>query len=268
MNDSITDQQWQHFAENGYVHLGALDALEVARLGQRLDEIMLGHAGIAYDELLMQLDRNCAAESEPGPQTKGYKGSTLGYRKIQNLEIDPLFLSYLQKPIFRDACARAYGATTEIACFRAMFMNKPAGRGSELRWHQDRWANLDRDPLITAWTALDSATIDNGCLRIISGSHHELVNPDDESGFLTDQMVKDLDGDPNMKFLEMQAGEVVLLHNHTLHSSGVNHTERRRRAFSVCYMSASTQDRNRESFATVFNGKHSTISSPASTSVP
>ena len=32
---------------------------------------------------------------------------------------------------------------------RAMFMNKPANKGTFLPWHQDRWTALDRDPQIT-----------------------------------------------------------------------------------------------------------------------
>lgn len=259
MHDSITDGEWQRFQEQGYLHLAGADPQEVAGLAQRLDEIMLGSADIAYDELLMQLDRSSELDTEPGLQTKGYKGATMGYRKIQHLEIDPLFLSYMQKSIFGDICARAYGATAEIACFRAMFMNKPPGRSSELRWHQDRWVNLTRDPLITVWTALDPATLENGCLRIIPGSHHELVNPSDDSGFLTNQMVEDLDEDVDVMPLEMQAGGVVLLHNHTLHSSGVNQSSRPRRAFSACYMDASTQDRNGAHFATLFGSGRASV---------
>lgn len=254
MNGSIGETQWQRFQEDGYLRLGEVAPREVSDLAQRLDDIMLGRADIAYDELMMQLDRRSVTETEPGPQTNGHKGATLAYRKIQHLEIDPLFLSYMRRPIFRDACARMYGGSTDVRCFRAMFMNKPAGRGSELRWHQDRWANLDRDPLLTVWTALDAATIGNGCLRVIAGSHHQLLNPGDDSGFLTDQMVEQLD-QADVTFLEMQTGEVVLLHNHTVHSSGVNRTAHPRRAFSACYMHGSTRARDGEHFAKLFDGR-------------
>ena len=37
------------------------------------------------------------------------QGATLRYRKIQNLELDPIILAYLRKPIFCEACARIYG---------------------------------------------------------------------------------------------------------------------------------------------------------------
>lgn len=83
----------------------------------------------------------------PRSNPKGFKGATLDYRKIQDREFDPLFLRYMQQPEFAEICRRTYG-DVPVAAFRAMFMNKPAQKGTFLPWHQDRWAFLDRDPLI------------------------------------------------------------------------------------------------------------------------
>jgi phytanoyl-CoA hydroxylase len=44
--------------------------------------------------------------------------------------------------------------------------------------------------------------------------------------------------------MELEAGEVVLLHNWLLHSSDVNRSSRSRRAFSVCVMDADTRRRD------------------------
>ncbi len=41
--------------------------------------------------------------------------------------------------------------------------------------------------------------------------------------------------------LALEVGSVALLHNWTLHRSGVNHTDAPRRAFSANYMDASTR---------------------------
>jgi phytanoyl-CoA hydroxylase len=254
LSEKITEEQWQKFEEQGYVHLGCATADEITALQRRIDEIMLGTADIDYDRVMMQLDRADGPDSKPGPQSRGHKGATLGYRKIQELELDPLFLAYLQKPLFRDICDRVYHAAADIACFRAMFMNKPAGLGSPLIWHQDRWTNLDRDPLVTVWTALDPATRDNGCVQIVPGSHRELLNPEHGSGFLTDEMANEIAQREDTLYLELEAGEVVLLHNHMLHTSDVNRTQQSRRAFSVCYMDAATTTNNGASYPVVFGG--------------
>ena len=252
MAHQITDEQWEHFWENGYVRIGqvATDA-EFERLQQRMDDIMLGKAPLDYDKIMMQLDRE-PGKNAPGPQSRGHKGATLLYRKIQNLELDPYFLAYLQKPIFQEVCTKIYGESTPVNCFRAMFMNKPAKEGTYLVWHQDRWTDLDRDPKITIYTALDPATIANGCVHIIPGSHSDLINPSHGSGFLTQEQIDDIVANSTPEPLELKAGEVVLLHNWLLHSSGTNGTDIPRRAFSVCYMHGETKSRHGSTFTRVF----------------
>lgn len=253
MNGHITDTQWAQFEEAGYLHLGnVMDDGELVALQTRIDDIMLGKASIDYERVMMQLDRDPERDNKPGPQSKGHKGATLLYRKIQDLEFDPLFLSFLQKPIFESVCARAYGEATPIACFRAMFMNKPAREGTDLVWHQDRWTDLDKDPIITIWTALDPATVANGCVKLIPGSHRELVNPEHGSGFLTEEHIEQVVSKRDYINLELEAGESVVLHNWTLHSSGTNSTDIARRAFSVCYMDAATQSSRGATYSQVF----------------
>ncbi len=212
---------------------------------------MLGRADIDYDELLTQLDSSTGDYAELGLQTRGFKGATRNYRKIQDLELHPVFKRYAELPLFREICTRIYG-DAPIACYRAMFMNKPGNAGTQLPWHQDRWTNLDRDPLVTIWTALDDATADKGCLDVIPGSHKQGVrNRDHPSAFLSASQVTLADDEPH-ELLEVEAGEVLLLHNWLLHRSGVNHQGAARGAFSVCYMDARTEVRGGEVFRPLF----------------
>jgi phytanoyl-CoA hydroxylase len=253
MRTQLTAAEWAQYERDGYLRLGKVLAdEELAALQQRIDDIMLGRAPVGYDRMLMQLDRVPGETDAPGPQTKGHKGATLRYRKIQDLEYDPLFLTYLQQPLFRHICTQIYGPQAAVACFRAMFMNKPAREGTVLVWHQDRWTHLDRDPLITIWTALDPATQANGCVEIIPGAHHCLINPEHNSGFLTDEQAAELLQKNERVYLELAAGEAVLLHNYLPHGSGVNSTDIPRRAFSVCYMDAATKASNGEHYPRVF----------------
>ncbi|MEW6752567.1 MAG: phytanoyl-CoA dioxygenase family protein [Candidatus Latescibacterota bacterium] len=246
MTDPITDAQWQRYEDDGYVSLGRiLDEGDLSALQERIDAVMLGRAELDYDLLMMQLDSLTGQYGDAGPQTRGHKGPTLAYRKIEGLEFDPLFLEYMQRPVFRRACARQYGAQTPIAIFRAMFMNKPARQGTVLPWHQDRWTFLGRDPLLTIYTALDPATRLNGCVQVIRGSHRwGLVNPEHTSGFLTPEQAQAAVAQHEVVFLELEPGEVALLHNWLLHSSDVNRSGQARRAFSVCVMDAATRRRD------------------------
>ena len=107
---NLTDAQWEQYERNGYVRLGSLlDATELAAMQNRINDIMLGRADVPYEQLLMQLDSKDGQYENAGPQSKGWKGETLEYRKIQELEYDPLFLAYMQRPIFHAICAHVYG---------------------------------------------------------------------------------------------------------------------------------------------------------------
>ena len=254
LKEALADADWAAFERDGYLSLGVLEAAALDSLQQAIDDVMLGRAEVDYAQLLMQLDSSSGAYGDLGRQTRGFKGATLNYRKFQDLELHPVFRAHACLPLFRAICRHVYG-DVPIACFRAMFMNKPANAGTELPWHQDRWSNLDRDPLITLWTGLDAATRDNGCLEVIEGSHvRGVVNPSHPSSFVSDSQSATLDAERS-RFIETQAGEVLLLHNWLLHRSSVNDTNAPRRAFSVCYMEAATCSRGRESYRLLFGGQ-------------
>ena len=149
MLQELSYAQWQEYEREGYLRLGrCLTDDELAAMQQRMDEIMLGTAPVDYSRMMMQLDRIPGKTDEPGPGSKGHKGATLHYRKIQDLEFDPLFLRYMQKPLFRHICCMVYGQDVSIACMRAMFMNKPAASSmarrraslANRRWHPPRLA--------------------------------------------------------------------------------------------------------------------------------
>lgn len=255
LNDTslITDAQWRQYERDGYLKLGkVLSDADLRALQQRIDDIMLGKAKVDYSKLLMQLDSETGKYEDAGVQSRGHKGATLNYRKIQELEQDDLFLTYMSRPIFREICRRTYG-NAAISSFRAMFMNKPARKGTFLPWHQDRWTYLDKDPQITVWTALDPATKANGCVQVVPGSHTQgLINPSHLSGFLTPEQAAQHATPDKIVYLELQPGEVALLHNYLLHASDVNKTDVSRRAFSVCYMRADTKTTSGEQYYTVF----------------
>jgi phytanoyl-CoA hydroxylase len=250
----ITDAQWSSFEKDGYLVLGkVLSDEDLKSLQNRIDDIMMGRADVDYDRLLMQLDSETGEYQDAPEQSNGFKKSTLAYRKIQNLEHDPVLGAYLNRREFKDVCARAYCGDTPIACFRAMFMNKPVMQGTKLPWHQDAWTDLDRQPKITVWTALDPATKANGCVEVVPGTHRlGRVNPGHPSGFLSKEQADEICKPENVVYLELEPGGVVLLHNWLIHSSDVNRTETPRRGFSVCYMDGNTQSKSGEKFTPVF----------------
>jgi hypothetical protein len=257
LSEFISQTDWAFYETNGYLKLGKLLSDQaLGGLQARIDAIMSGKAPLDYDRLLMQLDSASGKYNDAGEQSLGFKGPTLNYRKIQNLELDPLFEEYIKLPVFRELAKKVYGQNTPVACFRAMFMNKPSHQGTLLPWHQDAWTHLGRQPEITLWTALDPATVANGCVEVLPGSHkYGRINPQHPSGFLTEAQIEQFcpAGEGQGTFLELAPGEVVLLHNLLLHRSDVNHTPISRRAFSVCYMDGRTVASNGETYTPLFD---------------
>jgi hypothetical protein len=116
MSACLTDAQWAQYDRDGYLVLGRLiDDADLSAVQRRIDDIMLGRAPVHYDRLLMQLDSDTGRYEDLSEQTKGFKGPTLGYRKIQDLEYDQLFRAFLDRPIFRELCVRVYSLGTPIA---------------------------------------------------------------------------------------------------------------------------------------------------------
>jgi phytanoyl-CoA hydroxylase len=234
--DHLTTSEEERFHATGVVRLGrVLDDAELGALRARIDAIMLGE--VRYDGMMMQLDAETGRYEDMPAQTPGFKGPTLAYRKIEQLELDPLFRRYLQRPLIRSIAERLIGP--EVAIYRSMFMNKPAGKGTVLPWHQDGgliW-RLTGQPLLTLWLALDPATRENGCVRVVPGSHRlgllsaygHTITPGQEREHCPPERCEEL---------LLEPGELVLLHNLVLHASGTNASGVPRRAFSVCLMDA------------------------------
>src|SRR5262249_30013326 len=148
--------------------------------------------------------------------------------------------------VFRRVTARVY-PDVDVTLYRAFLMNKHAGGGSDLPWHQDGgdfWG-LDRDPVLQIWTALDDAPFGGGCIEIAPGTHHGgLATP--LGGVVPRDVLEGRGAEDRAIALPAVAGEVLLIHNHVWHRSGRAMTGRPRRALSVCYMDGRTICRRRK----------------------
>ena len=240
----------EHFDQFGYLRLGKLLSVdELHDLCDRVNDLMMGE--VVYEDMKFQLDGEAAGYSSLEPRTPEPTEKSLNYRRIDGLHNDPDFLLFIQHPVFRQI-TRRYVAE-RVSIFRSMIMNKPAGLGTELPWHQDigeGWG-LDGNPTVTVWTALDTATIDNGCMRIVPGSHKlGILN---KAHYTPDEDIETHIKSSEIAHLTAEAGESILIHNWLLHRSGINNTTGPRRALSIAYMDADTVTVEKgESFPVIF----------------
>jgi phytanoyl-CoA hydroxylase len=228
----------ERFEKEGYATLGRIASDETLdALRGRADDLMLGR--VTYPDLFFQLD-SPNGKYEELVFGRGWEGPSLSYRKIEKLEKDPLFRAWLGNELF-ERIAHAL-IDDDVVMYRALLFSKAATGGTNLPWHQDggKFWGLDRPPFLQIWTALDDAPANAGCVEVIPGSHRDgLATP--LGGTVPANVVEARNAEPLALPVPALAGEAMLIHNHLWHRSGVNHTGKPRRAFTVCLMSASTR---------------------------
>lgn len=128
--------------------------------------------------------------------------------------------------------------------FSQVFFKPPEGGGPKPA-HQDNFyfGPNDREGLVTAWVALDDATLENGCLFFAEGTHrgpvHPHVAPPDEPFNL--QLPADVLARHPAVAAPVPCGGVSFHHGNTFHHSGPNHSTRWRRAVALHYVNAGTR---------------------------
>jgi ectoine hydroxylase-related dioxygenase (phytanoyl-CoA dioxygenase family) len=113
-------------------------------------------------------------------------------------------------------------------------------------WHQDaHYLGLDTPSMVTAWVALSDSTVDNGCMRVIPGTHHaHLPHATVPSGrnLVTSglQYQGEIDESTAVDFA-LEAGQASLHHADLLHGSRPNRSDGPRVGFVVRYVSSAVR---------------------------
>ena len=124
-----------------------------------------------------------------------------------------------------------------LVCGTTLFIKEPENEGF-ISWHQDaRYIGLEPHNWVTAWLALSPATTQNGCMRMMPGSHKgELLAHEDTYGknnLLTrGQTVPNVDESRTVP-VELQPGQLSLHHPRVVHGSGPNLSQSRRVGFAI-----------------------------------
>ncbi len=159
-------------------------------------------------------------------------------------KISPVIMDMLPHPAVVQTLTALIGP--DIKCMQTMLFLKAAGKAGQA-WHQDEDYIPTRDGSLTGvWIALDDATVENGCLWIIPGSHKPRILWKQEwhgdrrfdcawesRGFPYDET----DEVP----VEVRKGSIVIFNGYTLHRSLPNRAASGfRRSLVNHYMSASS----------------------------
>jgi phytanoyl-CoA hydroxylase len=148
---------------------------------------------------------------------------------LQRLARDPRLVALVEQLIGRGV----------QVCFSQIFFKAPQGGGPKPA-HQDNFYFGPRDPdgLVTAWIALDEATVENGCMSFGEGSHRRAVlahKAPPEEPFNLQIPDAALRGEV-MTPGPVPKGGVSFHHGGTIHQSGTNNSSRWRRACALHYV--------------------------------
>ena len=137
---------------------------------------------------------------------------------------------YLAHPVDGRCADQIIGPN--VKCMQSMLFIKAAGKPGQA-WHQDEDFIPTRDRTLTGgWIALDEATIDNGCLWVIPGSHkrgilYQMQQQNDPRFDCTDESFGFPYSDADSIPVEVPAGAMVFFNGYLLHRSFQNtRTER------------------------------------------
>lgn len=256
---ALSERELEQFHRNGFI--GPFDVYDVETMSREL-----------------QCMRPALIDNRRGVYRQGdaLSGTTNLASYDRHLDVDFL-ATHITRPEIVDRVTSVLGS--DALCWRSEFFPKyPGDEGTD--WHQaDNFANVGRHPQIvwpedagfggalTVWTAFTDATVDNGCLQFIPGSHRTM-NYDENKVIeydegLINHTVKDgvrrgfygydyrqLQKDPNWRpdeskaaSMVMRRGQAIMFWSTLMHASHPHNglTDEMRLGFTARYVPTSVQ---------------------------
>ena len=229
----LTDTQKSNYERDGFLIYGSmLSEKELEDLSQRIDALASGeHCNAENAGIRLEGAAIAGGLQDVSRRDKVWQ---LGNPHLH----DDIILKYTNKPEILDIVTELLG-TEDVKLFTTQALMKPAFHGSIVSWHQDSayWTSVSPPALVSCWTALDDATEENGCMRMLPGSYKKGLWPHDRRDFLHAQGVDVSQAVP----IVLKAGSCSFHLSLTVHGSLENKTPYRRRGLATSYMRADSK---------------------------
>jgi phytanoyl-CoA hydroxylase len=229
----LSEADGEHFRDHGYLAMnGLLSPQEVEDCKAALSD--LAHRRTVWDKRVWSQEEPYFAS---GGQDARVDDPELRLRKLAYfVHLEPRLERIAAHPRLRSVIDELIGPDSRM--IQDMALLKPPFRGSEKPWHQDA-AYFDWTPLggvVGTWIALDEATVDNGCMQIIPGSHVQGPMPHFHvrDCQLADQRVQV----GRVVTIPLQPGGILFFSGLMHHGTPPNMTASRRRALQFHYAAA------------------------------
>lgn len=229
----LTEDQIRSFEEYGFVSgIKIMDEEQVDQLNEEL--VKLQSASGEERKLFYHYESN---ESEDPDKVL--------FHAIGAWRVAPGFHDLIWSPAYRMAAYQLLGQPFRL--FHDQLFCKPARHGGVVAWHQDfsYWTFTKPMNHLTCWIGLDDASVENGCLYYVPGSHKWGLLPITGLAGDMDAVTGVLDDDQKAVFdkkfaNELKRGYASFHHPLTMHGSYANYSERSRRAVVINAMGHQT----------------------------
>lgn len=218
MRSTLTEHEIEHYRTNGFVAIDdLLSASELTRWREGVDAVIAG-------DLVRPPSDSSAAKS-------GVFDQRMNLRRV-SATMKPL----VEGPEIGRLVAELEGIDAVRVYLDQALVKEPYGAPTQ--FHQDLpWWPFDSSHACTIWIALDDATVQNGCLYFVPGSHR--LDFDYRSD-LGSQLGAIFAENPQVTGAPIPgpipAGGCSFHNARTIHGAGANMTPGRRRAMTVAFM--------------------------------
>jgi ectoine hydroxylase-related dioxygenase (phytanoyl-CoA dioxygenase family) len=214
------DEQVEFFKREGFLIIrGVLSADELAEAKSEIARLADNAESLPRVREGFQLEAN-----------QDESRTTRAFRKLGGVTAhSEIFATLMRHPKLLPPLHAIIGP--RVLLYRDVCMMKPARVGREKPWHQDSvyWPWIPME-LVSAMTAIDDASPENGCLQVIPRTHLQ------QRQHYGDELQIDLTDAEQAQthYVPLEAGDTLLFHSLLLHASEPNRSEQDRR---VCIFS-------------------------------
>ena len=215
----LSKDERNFYAKEGYVvPAWKFPSRKIDGMRAALDRLIADNPGVRPEKLV-------SAHLENGRE--GVKGSRAFLKLAQDPELVELISDAIGDDVILWGC--------QVFC-------KPGGDGLETPFHQDgHYWPIRPLATCTAWIALDPSKKENGCLKVVPGSHADkkLFShlKEDRQDLVLTQRIKDPAFDESRAVdIELEPGQMSLHDVYMIHGATVNRSPMRRAGVAIRYM--------------------------------
>ena len=217
----LTEAQVAFFHDQGYL-------APVRMLDDRQIDVL-------HDELVKLMDPSHPSHGlfHEFHSNESTNPDTVLFHALGAWRISEAFHDLLWNPAFVTPAAQLLGGPVRF--WHDQLFCKPPRHGGVVAWHQDYsyWTRTEPMAHQTCWIALDDATVENGCLQYVPGSHRWSLLPITGLAGGMDSIKSVLTEEQRARFrpvaIEIKKGEASFHHPLMVHGSSENKSNRPRR---------------------------------------